>query len=249
MNNLLKVFILIIVTFNFAQSQTLRTLVNEGVDSYQKNNYEDAEVNFRKGIEQKTDEFIPHFNLGDAYYKQGKYDEAIKSYQQSIAKTDDKSSKAKALYNIGNSLIKSDKLKESVEAYKNSLKLNPSDKETKYNLSYALKKLEQQQNEQNQQDKNQNKDQKDKNDNKDPNKNDKDNKQDKENQKDKNNQNDQQPPKDQEAKQDQTQQKQQEKMSKEEAERVLNALKENEKDIQKKLRKKTGVRVKTDKDW
>jgi len=38
-------------------------------------------------------------------------------------------------------------------------------------------------------------------------------------------------------------------MSKEEAEQILNALKENEKDIQKKLRQKTGVRVKTDKDW
>jgi tetratricopeptide (TPR) repeat protein len=244
-----KIITFIILIFPYVKSQSLRTLVNDGVDSYQHKNFDEAEVNFRKGIENKADEFIPHFNLGDTYYKQGKYDEAIKSYQQSIGKTNDKSLKAKAFHNIGNSLIKADKLKESIEAYKNSLKLNPSDKETKYNLSYALKKLEQQQDEQNQKDKNKDQDQKDKNENKNQDQKDQDNKQDQQNQNDKNKQNNQQAPKDQEAKQDQTQQKQQEKMSKEEAERVLNALKENEKDIQKKLRKKTGVRVKTDKDW
>lgn len=249
MNSLIKIIFLLMLTFTSMHSQSLRSLVNDGVDSYQRNKFDDSEVNFRKGIEQKSDEFIPHFNLGDTYYKQGKYDDAIKSYQQSVSKTEDKLLKAKALHNIGNSLLKSDKVKESVEAYKNSLKLNPSDKETKYNLSYALKKLEQQQNNQDQKDKNKDQDQKDKNENKNQDNKDQDNKQDQKNQNDKNNPDNQPSPKDHEAQQDQTKQKQQEKMSKEEAERVLNALKENEKDIQKKLRKKTGVRIKTEKDW
>lgn len=243
---IIKVFFVSLFIISSYNAQSLRSLNNDGVDKYKKNNFTEAEVNFRKGIENKSDEFIPHFNLGDAYYKQGKYDDAIKSYQQSISKTEDKNLKAKAHYNIGNSLLKSDKLKESIEAYKNSLKMNPNDNDAKYNLSFALKKLQQEQNNQNQ--KNENKDQnKDnqKNENKDKDENNENN--DNQNNQDQKN-NEQSQPKDNEAKQDQTKQNQ-EKMSKEEAERVLNALKDNEKDMQKKIRKKTGVRVKTEKDW
>lgn len=221
--------------------QSLRSLNNDGVDSYKKEQFIDAEVNFKKGLEKTKESFELNYNLGDAYYKQQRYDDAIKSFQNSIHHTEDGLLKSKAFHNIGNSLLKSQKIKESVEAYKNSLKLNPNDKETKYNLSYALSLLKQQQN-QNQQQQNQN--QNDQNqDKKDQNKND---------QKDQNEQQqDQQKQqnKDQTTQQDNLKQQEKNKISKEEAERILEALKNNEKDLQKKLRKKVGVPVTTDKDW
>src|SRR3990172_4996433 len=107
----------------------------------------------------------------DSYKKQQRYDEAIKSFQNSLTHTEDGIMKSKAFHNIGNSLLKSQKIKESVEAYKNSLKLNPNDKDTKYNLSYALSLLKQQQDQQ-QQNKNQNDKNRDKQDKKDQNKDD-----------------------------------------------------------------------------
>ena len=221
-------------------AQSVRGLVNKGVEHYNDKNYPDAEVNFKKGAEESPENFEAKFNLGDALFKQKRYDEAINSYQSAIPMTQNDLEKAKVHYNIGNSLLKSQKVKESIEEYKRSLRLNPNDEEAKYNLSYALELLKNQN--QKQQNKNQDKDQ-----NKDQNKNQDQNK-DQQQQDQKQNQQDQ---KNQESQQDNTKQQQQQpqKISKEEAERILQALKDNEKDLQKELRKIKGKRVKTDKDW
>ncbi len=242
-------FALILITIGSQESfsQSLRGLVNDGVEHYEKGNFSDAEVNFKKGVEKEPENFQAKFNLGDAYFKQKRYDEAIKSYQSAMAFAKDELEKARVHYNIGNSLLKAQKVKESIEEYKKSLKLNPYDQEAKYNLSYALELLKNK-NQQQKNDKDQNKDK-----NKDQNK---DQNQDKNKDQDKDKKDKQQ--KDQQNKQDQKKQNQQDKqqqqqqpqkISKEEAERILQALKDNEKDLQKKLRKIKGKRVKTDKDW
>lgn len=240
-------FIVILESCSFGQS--LRGLVNEGVDQYSDKKYPEAEVNFKKGLEASPNSFQAEFNLGDSYFRQQRYDEAVKSFQQSIVKTDDKNLKAQAFHNIGNSLLKAQKLKESVEAFKQSLKLNPYDKETKYNLSYALNLMKDQQ--QNQQNQNQQQNQNDKDKNKD-----KQDQQNKDNQnQNKDQQDKQQNPQDNEAKQDNTKQDQKQpkadkqKISKEEAERILNAIKNNEQELQNKIRKHKGKRVPTEKDW
>lgn len=225
-------------------AQTLRGFVNDGVEKYNEENYSDAEVNFKKGTEKSADNFEAKYNLGDALFKQKRYDEALNSYQNSLALARNDLEKAKVHYNIGNSLLKSQKIKESIEAYKQSLKLNPDDQETKYNLSYALEMLKSKNDQKQNQD--QNKDQ-----NKDKNKDKKENQDQQKQDQQKNQQQQDQKKQDQQSKQDNTKQQQQQpqKISKEEAERILGALKDNEKDLQKELRKIKGKRVKTDKDW
>ncbi|GAB6281409.1 MAG: hypothetical protein STSR0008_01480 [Ignavibacterium sp.] len=247
MKNLILILIIFLANFTFSQSagnstNKIRTFVNKGVENYEKTQYAEAEVNFRKALEKEPNNFNAHFNLGDNYFKQKKYEDAIKSYQNAIAKTNDSNLKAQSYYNIGNSLLKNNKLEESIEAYKNSLKLNPNDYDAKYNLSYAKKMLEKQkqnnqnQNQQNNKDKNNQQNQQNKQDQNKENQN--------QNQKNEQNQN-------QQNKQGNNQQQnnQQSKISKEEAERILNALKNNEQDLQKQIRKKAAVRVNPEKDW
>jgi tetratricopeptide (TPR) repeat protein len=231
----------------------MRELINDGVDLYKEKKFTDSEVNFKKGLEKAPESFAANFNLGDAYYKQQRYEDALGSFQNSLASAQTDDQKAKVYHNIGNSLLKSDKIKESIEAYKKALKLNPNDADTKYNLSYALNLLKQQQNQQqNQNDKN-----KDKNDDKQDQQNQNDQNKDKnkdeqkqDQKQDQNKQQDQQqkPDQNQQAQQDNLKQKEQ-KISQEEAERILQALMNNEKDLQKKLRKQKGTPVKTEKDW
>ncbi len=236
MKSMLRIFFVSVLMFcGCIYAQSTRSLVNEGVDQYHQKKYNDAEVNFKKGLEKMPESFQGNFNLGDAYYKQQRYDEAMKQYGASLTKTKDKDQIAKVYHNIGNTFLKQQKYKESIESYKNSLKLNPKDEDTKYNLSYALSMLNNKQNDKN--DKDKNKDQ-----NKDQNKDKKD--QDKKDQDKKD-----QDKKDQDKKDQQQQPKDKNKISKDEAERILNALKNDEKDLQKKLRKHIGVPVKTEKDW
>jgi tetratricopeptide (TPR) repeat protein len=231
--------IIIVASFQFNSSaQSTRGLINDGVDLYKGQKFADAEVNFKKGAEKSPESFEAKFNLGDAYYKQQRYDEAIKSFQSALVNARNDEERAKIFHNVGNSLLKSQKIKESIGAYKEALKLNPNDQETKYNLSYALEMLKnqdqnQQQNQQNDQNKDENQDQQQN--------------QDQQNQ-DQQKQ-DQQQQEQQEQQQQQSQQQKEQELTKQEAEKILEALKNNEKDLQKQLRKIKGQRVKTEKDW
>ena len=224
--------VLLFLSSLLVPAQSKRELNNDGVDLYSSKKYADSEVKFKKSLEKDPETFQGHFNLGDAYYKQGRYDEAIQSYKNSLQFTDDKYNQAKIYHNIGNSLLKQQKYQESIGAYKNSLKQNPDDLETKYNLSYALNMMKQNQQQ------NQKKNDKKNDQNKDQNKNQQQNKD--QNKQDQNKQNQDQQHK---------QQQQKNQISKDEAQRILEALKNNENDTQKKLRRAKGKPVATDKDW
>ncbi|HEY9167573.1 MAG TPA: tetratricopeptide repeat protein [Candidatus Kryptonia bacterium] len=217
----------IFASAGFAPAQTIRSHVNKGVKLYKDGRYVDSEVEFKKGLAQAPANFQAHYNLGDSYYKEGKYDEAMKSYNTALPKAGGENRKSDIFYNMGNSLLKDKKIKESIGAYVDALKLNPNDQDAKYNLSYAIDLL-----------KNQNQ-------NKDKNKNNQDKNDQKQNKQDNNQKN-----KDQN-KQQQNQQAQmkQSKISRDQAEAILSALNNDEKALQKRLRKMKAEQAKTDKDW
>ncbi len=245
------IFVLLFASTTFSQT---RSIINDGVDKYEKGDFAGASEKFQKSIDEKFENYKGHFNLGDALYKQNKYEDALSAYKNAMALAETDQQKAEVFHNIGNTLLKTKKLKESIGAYTESLKLNPDDLETKYNLSYALKQMQQQQ-----QKKDKNKDKKDKN--KDKKKDDKNKEKNKDDKKDKNKDKnkDKEEQKDQdknnnkknEQKENKKQQQKQPppEISKEEAQRILNALKDDEADMQKKLRKKKGKKVKVEKDW
>lgn len=220
-------------------SQSLRGLVNDGVDNYEESKFAEAEVNFKKGIEKDVESFEPRFNLGDAIYKQGRFEEALEEFKNTLPLAKDDNGKANIFYNIGNTFLKNKKLQESIAAYKEALKLNPNDMDSKYNLSFALKQMQNQQNQQNQNNQDQNQDKQDQN---------------KEDQQDQNQQENQDQNKEQQQEEQQNKQQPQpkdpkEEISKDEAQRILDALKNNEAELQKKMRQKKAKKSKVEKDW
>lgn len=219
-------------------SQSERSLVREGNRAYEKRQYADAEVNYRKALEVERDFHEGIFNLGDALYKQERFEEAAEHYRNAAAKTMNPTTRAQAFHNLGNALLKAQKLPESIEAYKEALKHNPNDFDTKYNLEYAKRLLHQQQNQQQQQtdDKQQQNQQKNQQN---------ENKQEQQQQQQKQ---EEQRQKQQKEQRQQTHQRQQH-LSKEDAERILEALKNEEQQVQKKLMKKVPARVRVEKDW
>jgi len=125
--------------------------------------YEEASTNYLKSNASTGNFYKSLYNQGAALYKQGKYEEAAKEISKVLENSNlsDKI-KAKAYHNLGNSLVQQEKYKEAIDAYKKSLKANPKDMDTKYNMEYAKKKLmtqQQQQNQQNQDNKQDNQDQ------------------------------------------------------------------------------------------
>jgi tetratricopeptide (TPR) repeat protein len=243
---LIPIFI-VISLFSFdSNAQSVRSLINKGVEEYNKNKNDDAEVSFKKALDKDIKSFEAHYNLGNTYFKKGNYDEALKEYQSALSLTKDKKQKSDIFYNIGNTLLKQKKLEDAIKAYVNSLHINPKDNDTKYNLSYALKQKKENKNKQSKKNKD-NKNDKNKK-NKEKNKNDKD-KQNKNKNKQKNNRDKQKQQQNKNQNKQKKQQQQKQKLSKKEAERILAALKKHEKSLQKKLRKKKGKPIKTEKDW
>ncbi len=259
---LIPVFVLL-AAISFGQSA--KKLVRRGNTAYEKNNFSEAEVKYKKAIDKNPEYYKPKFNLGDAFYQDKNYKDADSLFTEVAATAKDKNVKAKAWYNKGNSLLSQKQYEKSIEAYKNALRLNPGDSAAKYNLEYARKKLKKQQQQQKQQQKNKknkknDKNKKDNKQNKDKNKQDKkkqgkkDNKENKqqdkkEQQKDKQNKQ-QQKQGDQQKQQQQQRQKQQ--ISKQEAKRMLDALKNDEKKTLQKLQlqKAKAAHHKTkDIDW
>ena len=198
-----------------------------------------AETAYRRALDKRPDDLKWNFNLGDALYKQMKFEESTGKFNEIAEKSTDKTEKSRAYHNTGNSLLMQNKLDESIAAYKNALRNNPNDLETKYNLLYAMN-LKKRQDEQKQK-QDQNKDQQDKDKNKDK---------DKDKEKDQNKDNQDQ---NQDKKQDQqNQQPQEQKISKENAERLLQALQNDEEKIQEKVKKTQAEKARqrqTDKDW
>ena len=182
------------------------------------------------------------YNLGNALYKQQKFPEAAEQYQLLMGQgermkdtPEGKQRLAQVYHNVGNIFMNGKDYAKSVEAYKESLRLNPHDDETRYNLALAQKLL----NDQQQQDQSQDQQNQDKDENKD--------------QQDQQQQQQEQPQQD-DQKQDKTQEQQQpdEQMSQDNAQQILDAFLQDEKDTQEKVKKaqmQQQQRRKTDKQW
>lgn len=235
-------------------AQEERSLTRDGNKLFAKGKYADAEAAYKKALEKQANFPEAVFNLGDAIYKQKRYDDAIAQFEQAAKTFKDPKQKAQAWHNLGNCQLEKEEYEKAVDAYKQALKLNPQDRDTRYNLAYANAKLrkQQQENQQKKNDKN-----KDKKDNKDQNKDQKD--QDKKDQKDKSDKDKKddkgQKDKDQQGKGDkdkpQPKPGQEPKLSKEQAEKLLEALKAEEQKAQDKMQKKAAkpVEVQIEKDW
>ena len=227
MNRYISLFFLLISTF-FVAGQEGHKFLLKGDQSYQDEDFERAELNYRRALE-KENSTKGAYNLGNSTYRQERYDEAISHFETAAESANNDAVKAQAYHNLGNAHFQAGKYKESVEAFKNALRLSPADISTKQNLLRAIRKLsppqqqqqpQQGENQDSQEQQQQNQDQNDQQ---------------------QNNQQQQQQDQDQSSKK---QQDQSQDLSKKEAEKLLEIMDQEEQKVQEKLRK-SGVKKKT----
>ena len=219
--------VLLLLVAAGAQAQSDRQLVRQGNKQFRKGNAADAEVSYRKAVEKNQRNPQANYNLGNALMQQRKDSLATAQLETAAKLETNPLRRAQAYHNIGVICQQHKMYGEAIEAYKEALRNNPADDETRYNLELCKRQQKQQdQNQQNQDNKNQ-KDDKDKQD------------QQKQDQK-----------KD-EQKQDQQQQQDKQQMSKENAEQLLNAAMQEEKQTQERMKKaqQPQQRRRLEKNW
>lgn len=278
-------------SLGLSAQRKVRKETHKGDDNYFGQSYGVAEEKYKKAIELYTKSVEDDkkreikdedrnkeafYNLGNTYFRQGKWDDALKEYETYGKMESNEEKQSRAWSNSGNaylhkaiepkpqqdqtqqggqpqmqqqeSLPRMEDLEKSIEAYKNALRRYPQDEEARYNLAVAQKMLQ------------------DQKDNQDKNKDNKDNKQDQKKDQDKKDQDkkDQdkkdQDKKDQEDKKDQDKQNKEQNengMSQQNIEQMLNAMEQQEKETQARVqqmkaqeeKRKNVQNRKQDKDW
>ena len=226
-----------------ASAQVDRHDVRAGNRKFNKEEYKQAEIDYRKAVVKDSLSVAGEYNLASALYRQEDFDGAGKALDaiKDLAPVSEYA--GDYYFNQGNIALQKEDYASAVESFKQSLLLNPGDLDAKENYIYAKKKLQDQQNGgggQDNQDQNQDQDNQDQNqnqDNQDQNQNQDQNNQDQDNQ----NQN-----------QDQSQQPQDQKISPQQAQQMLQAIQAKEKETQDKVKKEKAELLRSkqkEKNW
>ena len=130
-----------------AQRMPERGAVRSGNRQFDKGNYEKSIERYERALTFAPESFEAAYDLGNAFYKAERYDQAEQTLRQAAADTlRTETERAETFFNLGNAQFRQQKYKEALESYKQSLRLNPSDMEAKYNYAYTKRLLDDQQN-------------------------------------------------------------------------------------------------------
>ena len=232
MEKRLYIIICMLLVFVGCNAQTANQLIREGNKLFSSKNYAQSEILYRKAVDKDGNNAIANYNLGRSLQAQKKNEEAKKFYDNAAKLEKDPVRLSSSYNNLGTILQDEQNYEKAIEAYKSALRSNPNHKNARYNLELCKRKQKQQQ--QNQQSSNNDKNKSDKN--KDKKKKQPRNQNQKNNNQKNNHKNKQQ--KDQG-------------MSKDNAEQLLNAVKQQEKETQERLSRvmRQPSDKKLDKNW
>ena len=138
-----SLLILVLLSSGVIHSQQWRDSLDAARKAYKEEKYLDA-LKYYKSAQKNAPENIEFSDeIGQTAYKARQFDIAEKIYRQNASNKLSKQEKANNWHNAGNALMKKQNYSDAVEAYKESLRLNPADEETRYNLSEAIRQMKQ----------------------------------------------------------------------------------------------------------
>jgi tetratricopeptide (TPR) repeat protein len=166
MKNNKWILILLVSLFSFSTKGFGNELLLKAEKAYDSKNYKEAITNYEKLVSDGYKSYQLYFNLGNSLYKNaleikaskqnliqgGKkvttdslanlvFDEAAGSFAQVANSISNKDTLHQAWHNIGNCYLQKKDYQQAFDAYKKSLKYDPKDEETRYNMAYALKNI------------------------------------------------------------------------------------------------------------
>ncbi len=207
-----------------ALAQSDRDFVRSGNKLYRQQRYAEAETEYRKALSKNSSNTQAMYNLGCALLSQQKDSAAIVQLENAGKMEIAKKRKAMVYHNIGVICQGHQMYQQAIEAYRESLRNNPTDNQTRYNLALCQRQMKNQKGGSNS---------------------------DKKKKEKKQQQKEQQNKKNQQQQQQQQQPKNEDKMSRENAEQLLNAALQEEKATQQRMKKQeqSAQRRRLQKNW
>jgi tetratricopeptide (TPR) repeat protein len=122
-------------------------LTADGLREYAEGNHPKALEAFQHAAQTRPHDPRARFNLAGALYKNGKFDEAGALFD-ALGGEARSPLAAAARYNMGNARFEKQDYAGAVQAYKDALRLRPGDADAQHNLELALRALQEQQQQQ-----------------------------------------------------------------------------------------------------
>ena len=236
-----------------AYAQVDKKDVRRGNRDFRKENYREAEIDYRKALVKDSLSLAANYNLASTLYRQGDMEQAGKVLDNVKEVAPVSAAAADYWYNRGDVALEMKDYQAAVEAFAESLKINPGDLDAKENFIYAKKMLQNQQNNQNNQNnQDQNQDQNQNNDQNQDNQDKNDDKQDDQNKNDQDQQNQEDQDRNQDQNNDRNRQNEQPKISPQAAQQMLQAIQAKEKETQEKVKEEKAKALKSrqkEKNW
>ena len=126
------------------QSPELRALLRAGNQAYSRGEMIAAEIQYRKALDKFPETSEASYNLGNALFRQGRYDQAIVAYAAVSERSKDPRLASRALYNQGNAQMAREDYESAADAFRNALRQDPANDAARHNLSLVMKKIEEQ---------------------------------------------------------------------------------------------------------
>ncbi|WP_420438572.1 tetratricopeptide repeat protein [Candidatus Palauibacter sp.] len=132
------------------RAQAGRAETREGNRLYEEGRFAEAHEQYLEALLADPDSPIIRFNDGNALYRGEDYESALESFRAAVEGGDPELA-ATAWYNLGNTLYRQGALPESLEAFKQALRADPADPDAKHNLERVLEQMQEQEQQEQQQ--------------------------------------------------------------------------------------------------
>jgi tetratricopeptide (TPR) repeat protein len=137
---LLLILLFYICALGWIWGDSLASKNNEGNKLYKEGKIDEALSKWRDAQIENPDSHKLHYNIGNGLHEQKKYEDAFKEYEKSLNSKDTELQR-KAYYNMGNTHYRMGQLQEAIEDYKKCLDIDPNDEDAKYNIEFIIKKI------------------------------------------------------------------------------------------------------------
>jgi tetratricopeptide (TPR) repeat protein len=138
--NFLLILLFYVSILGWTFGDSIASKNNDGNKLYKEGKIDEALSKWRDAQIENPDSDKLHYNIGNGLHEQKKYEDAFKEYEKSLGSKDNELQR-KAYYNMGNTYYRMGKLPEAIENYKKCLDINPDDEDAKYNIEFVRKKI------------------------------------------------------------------------------------------------------------
>ncbi|MCB0132806.1 MAG: tetratricopeptide repeat protein [Caldilineaceae bacterium] len=116
-------------------------LNQQGNEAYAEQSYEVALESYQQAAALEPELAAPVYNSASVLYQLTAYDEAGEALNSAM-QTADSALTQQGYFNLGNTFFQAQEYAQAAEAFKHALRLDPADRDAKYNLELTLRKLE-----------------------------------------------------------------------------------------------------------